>query len=410
MIEQAPLPPLRRIDAALRAATAVLARELLDPTSKSPAWDGFEWSIAKAVAVMQGIAPLLASRSRWSDRPRWQEFLCEQRRHVSARQDRIEVLLAGIDAVAKPRGVPLVPLKGAALHMLGIYVPGDRPMADIDLFVPAEAKTAAGKVLSDCGFEVTFENWRHQLFELRSSEHRSVEFGEHADNPIKIELHTTIRERLPVAETDITGLIAPLVPKPGLNGYRSPVYLMMHLLLHAASNMRARALRLIQLHDIARLSSRFTSDDWEELLAARPSGRRIWWGAPPLLMAVRDCGAVVPDSIVGTLQKDCPLPLRWIASRQSLADVSWSNIQIQAFPGVEWSRTPVEAMRFMFGRIWPNGETRAELRHFAEHEQGRSTISWYGVSQRRRILRWVFSRPPRVQTLRVVQAALEQTA
>jgi hypothetical protein len=410
VIEQAPLPPLRRIDAALRAATAVLARELLDPISKSPSWDGFEWGIAKAVAVMQGIAPLLASRSRWSDRPRWQEFLGEQRRHVAARQERIEVLLAGIDAIARRQGVPLVPLKGAALHVLGIYVPGDRPMADIDLFVPAQAKTAAGKVLSDCGFEVTFENWRHQLFELRSSEHRSVEFGEHADNPIKIELHTTIRERLPVAETDITGLIAPLEPQPGLNGYRSPVYLMMHLLLHAASNMRARALRLIQLHDIARLSSRFASDDWQELLAARPSGRSIWWAAPPLRMAVRDCGAVVPAAILRALEKDCPLPLRRIASRQSLADISWSNIQVHAFPGVEWSRTPVEAMRFMFMRIWPNGETRAELRHFAEHEQGRSTISWYGVSQRRRILRWVFSRPPRVQTLRVVQAALEQTA
>jgi hypothetical protein len=118
----------------------------------------------------------------------------------------------------------------------------------------------------------------------------------------------------------------------------------------------------------------------------------------------------VPISILGALEKDCPLPLRRIASRQSLADVSWSNIQVHAFPGVEWSRSPVEAMRFMFRRLWPNGETRAELRHFAEHEQGKSTISWYGVSQRRRILRWVFSRPPRVQTLRVVQAALEQTA
>jgi hypothetical protein len=409
VIEQAPLPPLRRIDVALRAATAVLAQELVDPTSQSPAWDGFEWGIAKAVAVMQGIAPLLARGSRWSDRPRWQEFLGEQRRHVAVRQHRIEVLLAEIDAMARSHGVPLVPLKGAALHMLDIYEPGDRPMADIDLFVPLEAKAAAGTALGELGFEVTFENRRHQLFELRGPERRSVEFGEHADNPIKIELHTTIREHLPVEETDITGLIAPLQPQPGLNGYRSPVYLMMHLLLHTASNMRARALRLIQLHDIARLGSRFSSDDWHELLAARPSGRSAWWAAPPLLLAARNCGAGVPNSILAALEKDCSWPLRRVAPRQSVADVSWSNIQVHAFPGIEWSRSPVEAMQFMFRRLWPNGETRTELRHFAEHEQGKSTISWYGVSQRRRILRWVFSRPPRVQTLRVVQAALEQT-
>jgi hypothetical protein len=405
-----PLPPIRRIDAALRATTAVLTRELVAPTQQLPAWDRFEWGVAAAVATMQGIAPLLARQSRWSDRPSWQDFLREQRKHVAARQERIEQLLALIDSEARAQGVPLVPLKGAALHALGIYECGDRPMADIDLFVSSGDKDAAGRVLVGRGFEVTFENWRHQLFESRGGSHSSVEFGEHADNPIKIELHTAIRERLPVGEIDITGFIAPLHPLPGLNEYRSPVSLMLHLLLHAASNMRARALRLIQLHDIARLGARFSTADWQQLLAARPGGRGLWWAAPPLMLTVRDCSAVIPAFMMAAVEKDCSWLLRRTVRHQSLADVSWSNIRVHAFPGIEWSSSAGEALRFMTARVWPSRETRAELHHFAEHEQGKSNIPWYGVSQRRRILRWLFSRPPRVQTLRVVRAALEQTA
>jgi hypothetical protein len=97
-----------------------------------------------------------------------------------------------------------------------------------------------------------------------------------------------------------------------------------------------------------------------------------------------------------------------IARRQRISDVSWSNLKVYAFPGIEWSRSAGEALRFVASRIWPSRDVRAELHRFAEHEQGASAIPWYGISQGQRILRWVFSRPPRVQTLRVVRAALDQ--
>jgi Uncharacterised nucleotidyltransferase len=404
------LPPLSRIDTALRAATAVLSSELRTPTDHAPAWDRFEWAVAAAAATMQGIAPLLAHGSRWSDRPSWQQFLGEQRQHVAVRQDRIETLLRLIDFKAQAQGVPLVPLKGAALHALRIYEPGDRPMADIDLFVLDSGKHAASRALLDCGFEVTFENWRHQLFERHAAGHASAEFGEHADNPIKIELHTTIRERLPLVETDITEFIAPVHSHPGLNEYRSRGTLMMHLLLHAASNMRVRALRLIQLHDIARLGARISTADWEELLSARPSGRGLWWAAPPLLLAARECGAEIPAFVLAAVENDCSYLLRTATRRLSLADVSWSNIRVHAFPGIEWSRSVGEALRLMGTRLWPSAETRAELAHFVEHEQGKSPIAWYGIPQWQRVLRWLVSRPPRVQTLRIVLAALERRA
>src|ERR1039457_5960570 len=35
-----------------------------------------------------------------------------------------------------------------------------------------------------------------------------------------------------------------------------------------------------------------------------------------------------------------------LSRRQRLVAVSWSNVRIEAFPGIEWARTPQEALRF----------------------------------------------------------------
>jgi hypothetical protein len=404
------LPPLDKIALALRAATELLARELTVSSEHPPAWDDFEWCIAKAVATMQGIAPLLAESSRWRVPKEWCQFIAGQREHVAARQTRISHLMREIDLAARGEGIFLLPLKGAALHSMGIYKCGQRPMADIDLLVRADSANSMARLLNSSGFRVTFTNWRHLLLELRVEKNSAAAFGEHADNPIKIELHTAIRERLPVREIDITDFIVPRAPEPGFNDYRSPAALMAHLLLHAAGNMRARALRLIQLHDIALLSARFTVGDWEELATARLSNQSPWWAAAPLLLTSRYYPDSVPAFVVAELEGECPRFLAKIARRQRISDVSWSNLKVYAFPGIEWSKSAGEALRFMAGRLWPGRDVRAELHRFAEHEQRQSasSIPWYGISQAQRILRWVFSRPPRVQTLQVVRAALNQ--
>ena len=402
------LPSLDKVAAALRIATELLARELTVGSEQPPAWDDFEWCIAKAVATMQGIAPLLEAGSRWRVPAGWCKFLRDQRDHVAVRQLRIAKLMREIDLAALDAGIALLPLKGAALHSIGLYKPGQRPMADIDLFVRGESLKSTASLLDDFGFRVTFTNWRHQLLEMRAEKNSAVAFGEHADNPIKIELHTTIRERLPVSEIDITDFIVPKVPHPGFNSYRSPAALMAHLLLHAAGNIRARALRLLQLHDIALMSGRLAVSDWDEMVIARPSEQAMWWAVAPLLLTSRYYPNSIPQSVIASLEEECPRLLLKIARRQRLSDVSWSNLKVYAFPGIEWSRSVSEALRFIASRIWPSRDVRAELRRFAEHEQGASAIPWYGISQAQRILRWVFSRPPRVQTLQVVRAALDQ--
>ena len=280
-------------------------------------------------------------------------------------------------------------------------------MADVDLLVQGADTGAMSHLLADCGFEVTFTSWRHQLFE---SKRRAAiaGLGEHAENPIKIELHTTIRERLPLAEIDITGLVFPSAPHAGLNAYPSAVSLMTHLLLHAAGNMRANALRLIQLHDIALLAQSLSPGDWEALSAVRRENRGLWWAMPPLVLTARYYPAAIPPSVISRLGQGCTWLLRGRSAKLRVADVSWSNMWVRAFPGIAWCRSPQEAATFMIGRLWPSGERELEAQHLVSRHPGASEIPWYGISQRARVLRWLVSKPPRVQTLVAVRAALSQ--
>lgn len=402
-------PPLAKVAAALFETTEILARELNAPTDQSPPWSDFEWCIAQAVAAMQGVSSLLSADLRWKGPESWRRFLEEQRDNVSARHAKIARLLDEIDSRARSEGIALVALKGAELHRRGIYRPGERPMADVDLLAREMDVNATTRLLKDCGYALTFTTSRHHLFESALTGFPKVaRFGEHVDTPIKIELHTRIQERLPVSETDITQFVFTSGAHAGLNGYPSYASLMMHLLLHAAENIRAHGLRLIQLHDIARLATRFGASDWEELLRSRPSDQGLWWAVAPLALTVRYCRAAVPPYVIARISEECPWLLRWVSHRQRLGEVSWSNLRVYAFPGIEWSRTPFEALRYMINRIWPSRQTRLELKRYSEHHPGAAGVPWYGISQGARMLRWAFSRPPRVQALLPVRAALAQ--
>jgi Uncharacterised nucleotidyltransferase len=402
-------PPLAKIAAALRSTTEILARELGAPAREPPRFSEFEWHIARAVTAMHGVSALLCDGLRWEGPAGWRQFLHEQRDHSIGRHSQIARLLEAIDSQARRDRVAFVALKGAALHARNLYAPGERPMGDIDMLVREEDAKSMARVLELCGYAAAFSTHRHEVFQPRVQKTLSgPRLGEHVDSPINIELHTRIAESLPVREIDITEFLLPGLPHAGLNAYPTAGSLMLHLLLHAAGNMRARALRLIQLHDIALLAARFVPADWEQLLAMRPDGRKLWWAFAPLLLAARYYPTAFPPDFPVQRDFECPWLLVRSTRRRRLADVSWSNIRIEAFPGVEWSRTPQEALKFMKSRIWPSRADRMELSLGAAQIPGASAIPWYGSSHAARIARWVFSRPPRVQTLLSVQAALAQ--
>ena len=397
-------PPFRVVAAALRLTTERLARELTHPAADAPDWNKFEWDVARAAAAMQGISSLLAKRLTWRGPARWQNFLDAQREQGTRRDARVGDLLARIDRATQRENVAVVALKGAALRTLGMYESGDRPMGDIDLLARPEEFPAVARALQTLDYQQTFVSRRHAVFSIDAAE-APRGFGEHIDNPLKIELHAHIAESLPVTVVDITAQVGAGIRAPGINAYPDRAALLAHLLLHAAGNMRAHALRLLQLEDIARLACDMTERDWRALLGSGGPDA-CWWGLPGLLLARRYCGAPIPDAVLAQFAALCPRRLARAAQRCTLTDVSWSNLRIAAFPGIEWSRSMLETLRYANSRILPGKAALGELEVVVSLMPEMRTIPWYGQRHATRIVRWLFTRPPRVQTMRSVLDAL----
>lgn len=396
------LPPLSTVAAMLRATTECFAAELGKPRPVSPQWSEPEWRTARAVAAMHCVSGLLAGQLRWSGPTGWTAFLSEQREHIKSRQLRLLELLSRIDESCRLQGVPVQALKGAALHREGLYQPGERTMADLDLLSPPQHTERIVKILEDLGLRESHRTFKHRVFEPH--EHTSPRsFGEHADNAVKVELHDRICEPLPHRLTDISQLIWPRDAFPGLNPYPSRAALMAHLLLHAAGGMAYRTLRLLQLHDIALLTRRLVPQDWETLLSWRP-----WWAWPPLQLAERYYGALGPRSEVAALRAGCPAILRLRSAGQRLTDVSLSRLWLEAFPGIEWAGSVGEAMTFIARRIVPSAEVLADREFAMATDPSLASGDWGGLSQGRRILRALRARTPRPWPLHNVRAALAE--
>lgn len=395
------LPPPKRVEAGLCRTTEAIAAELAHPDGATPAWSDLEWQLALAAAVAHGVSPLLWKHSGWKH-PYWQRFLEDQHEHVAIRHVRIATLLEHIDALARAAGLAMTPLKGAALHALGIYAPGDRPMADIDLLVREDDVDAATRLMQAIGHEPSFDSWRHRVFKPAAGTPPPV-LGEHRDTPINIELHTRIRERLPVSVIDITDRIQPRQPEPGLNPYPSRSALLAHLLLHAAGNICGRSLRLMHLHDIALLARSMRPEEWVFLWNAGA----CWWAFPPLRLVARYYPDAIPDAVLATLARDCPPLLRMVSRRQTLTQVSCSELWLHAFPGLEWSRNLREAARFVAGRIRPSPEKIRERADMTRTQLWLHDENWVTTTQRRRILTWLTRKVPRMDMMYVVRMALE---
>lgn len=408
MNERIDLPLHEPLRGTLRRITERLAGELAKPTLVAPDWTPIEWQLARAVAAIHCVSPLLAGTLRWEGPAHWRDFLARQRAHVAARHRRIEELLDRLDVHSREAGIAFVGLKGAALHSMGLYCAGERPMADVDLLVQAGDTTRARQVLQSLGFNASYSNWKHEVFE---PEIRNVHaaLGEHAENYLKIELHTRIAERLPLRITDVTDSVYPRTPHPGLNAYPSKAALMVHLLIHAAAGMAYRALRLLHLHDIALVSSLMTGPDWDELTQRSRETDKRWWALPPLQLTAQYYPDAVPKDVLAALSAQCPWTLRHIRRHRRLSDVSLSYPWIEAFPGIGWSQSFAEIIEYIGGRIWPDNESRRQRDLRVENDFVASQTQWCQLSQRRRLLRWMTSRPLRVETLHAVRMALAQT-
>ena len=408
----AALPPASQISlpgvqAALRKTTEFLALELGRGGTQEPRWSPTEWHVARAAASIHGASGLLAQQLNWRGPEDWILFLTQQRAHIARRLTRIQELLRVLDLSARDHGIALVALKGAALHAQGIYTAGERPMADIDLLVAEADVERTTQMLSELGFRVSLITWKHRAFEPAEGTQAAAPFGENWSSPIKIELHSRIREILPLRPVDLSDLVFPRHPRPGLNAYASNTAMLLHVLLHAAGATVLRSARLVHLNDVARLARRMAPSDWDELFvqAASTADPTLWWAYPPLALANRyyDC---VPSGVLERCAAGCGSLLRNMYRRRALSDVSLSYLWISAFPGIEWSRTLREMLNYAAQRIRPSRETLAQRQELAQWQPLVSGGEWAQTSQGRRIVRWLLARQPRQETLQPVRAAL----
>jgi len=401
----AALPPLGIIKSGLEHTTETLAAELARPSGETPGWTELEWQLATAVATAHGVAPLLSVYPRWQN-PAWSRFIDSQYEHVAQRHQRITSLLERIDADARAAGIALVALKGSALHALGIYSPGERPMADIDLLVSDADAERTGRLLEHLGYVQSFASWKHRVFKPVSGK-PVFGLGEHRDTPVNIELHTRIQERLPIATVDITDRIYPSHPVPGINAYPSLGALMCHLLLHAAGNVCSRTLRLIHLNDISLLASRMVRSDWH-VLWNHDTGESPWWALPPLRLVWRYYDKAVPPALLYELELDCHALLRSVSRHQTLTQVSCSELWIHTWQGVEWTRSARELGHYVLQRLRPSKEAREEREDMIRTQLWLQGSPWVKSRQWLRIFAMLTRSVPRMDTLYVVRAALAQ--
>ena len=356
--------------------------------------------MARAAAVLHGVTPLLANRLRWSGPDSWRRFAADQFHHVRARQQRVETLLCQLHHVSAAERVGFIALKGSALHDLKLYLPGQRPMADIDLLVHPRDAVAMTRALQSLGYRETTVTWKHGVFTVDgpASRPEALPFGEYRDAAIKIELHTAIAEQLPVRCHDINRFVLSDAMPPGCNAYPSMFALLLHLLLHAAGNMVGHVLRLIQLYDIALLASRMSAADWE-MVAAAPA-----WALPPLQLTQRYFPESIPAGVLTALRRRCPASLNRLALTRRLSDLSYARLWIQPFPGLEWSASPGETIECIWRRIRPNGAQLSNLGMARKEPWAQN--SDLQLSRPRRIVRHLLRWPPRPPTMYVVRAAL----
>jgi hypothetical protein len=398
------MPPITAVQAALHRITESLAIGLGEPGAQPPAWGELEWRLAPAVAAMHGISPLLSVALAWQGPPHWSRFLAEQHRHTLLRQQRIEELLATVDERARTAGVAMVALKGAALLRAGVYAAGERPMADLDLLVrPADAEPAVAVLLA-LSYRDAGTTWKHQCFDPPDAERHGL-LGEHADNPIKIDLHYRIKEVLALVPAELTDIIFPPHAQPGLNAYPRTAALLAHVLAHAAGSMTHRGLRLIQLCDIARLAGRMTDEDWSDLVRLH-GDRHLWWAAPPLMLTTRYFPGAIPREVIARLERGCPWLLREVTRRRKLGEFSYSHLYIDPMPGIIWARSPAHALRYVGSRIFPSRDQRTQMEVASRTGPLSAEPRWHRQSQLRRIVQWISSRPTRTESLQPVRAAL----
>lgn len=340
--------------------------------AQAAGWDAGDWECARWVAQVHGIGPLLhqatlAQPARAALHPLLGEYLAAQHRRSAARVGLLLGELAEILSACAAAGIAVMPLKGSLLAT-GYYAePGLRSMNDLDLLVRPEDDARALELLGRLRYAPIGRSWKHMMLARPEGSGPVVAYdGEHPDNPRSLDLHTSLGERFWGIGYDLTGE-AWQAARPGtLLGCAAlimpPELLLEHLLIHAASDMIARRVRLLHLHDIALVARRLDQTGWAALIAAARLRREERFIYPALDLAQRYF-AIAPPEVLTELRPGVPAALRTTLAAHGIERFSFLNSTPSTFrEKLAWYR--------------PGREQLAALRHMALPDPG-EVATWY---------------------------------
>ena len=331
-------------------------------STSAPDWSDIEWAIARSVAAMQGISALLAGKLRWPGPPAWQSFLAEQREQCLLRDARIGALLERIDAATRERRVACVALKGAALRALDLYAPGERPMGDVDLLV-SELRPAGDRGGDGATSAMSRRSGRNDIA-CTSRVTRSRRAVSASTSTTRSRSRSTRRRGTAAgAQGRHHRALWPGGARARAERISRPRRAAAAL---AAPRGRQHAGACAAADPAARHRHGRTAPRDRPIGACCSSRRAVTKERGGCFRRSRSRPATTPSAfrrdVLREARAACPRVLRLATERQSLTDVSWSNLHIHAFPGIAWSRTPLEALRFMRSRALPSRAALAELR------------------------------------------------
>ncbi len=224
---------------------------------------------------MQGVGPYL-HRSLIASQPtvRLPEFFTlylEQEYHNNLARNRLIYSdLAAILAAANRDDIEIMPLKGVLLAQQFYPDPALRPMADIDILVRPEHRTADGQLLTNLGYRLETsmppDFYRDKFINPGGDKIANLN-GESPDNPRAVEVHHMVRRPMwgDIGDIDLTDLmwnesrVGELMGEPVRMPNRRS--LLQHMLIHALEHFISSTGRAIMWLDIVSIHP-----DTEDLL------------------------------------------------------------------------------------------------------------------------------------------------
>jgi hypothetical protein len=350
-------------------------------------WDDATWETARWAIQVHGIAPLLdRAAEAWPDaamlHPHLRDYLANQRRLSAARVELLLRDLAEILAACQVAGLAVVPLKGSVLAARYYPEPGLRPMNDLDLLVRAEDEARAIAVLREVRYQPIARSWKHLMLARPEAHGTTVAFeGEHPDNPRSVDLHSQLLEQFWGIRYDLTNEAWSHVGPGELLGQAAwllqPALLLHHLAVHTSSDMIARRVRLLHLHDIALVAAEVERAGWERMVAVARAQREERFVYPSLSLANRFF-PVVPEFVLAALRQGVPPALLHYLEASGMERLSFCN-----------SGPTALSERFCWFR--PGRERASALRHMLLPDP-KEIANWYPRLARPALLPLAYAR------------------